>query len=269
MLLPHTSLLPGSWLPPFGGGAHSRVDTTALFTTDDISRWAQAESSQYDGLVAARPFDGRWDEFQSAIDEACSRWPERGLTCTAPSEASRFSAAVVELLSGAGLPDPISRQLHEDACALGRAWKALCPAVRQLSVKLELFGENVCSRWHCDNFVGRGIVSYTGVVGTEYTRKGNVDFWELQHCGNNKCIIRDPKLVESVAVGDLLLIKGTRFPLPHGTARSIKASNALVHKSPEVRFDQQGGVQNRLVLKVDVYELPAASGPARGGDKKP
>ena len=64
-------------------------------------------------------------------------------------------------------------------------------------------------------------------------------------------------------MGDLLLIKGTQFAGAYGGAQG------LVHKSPEVRFDKQGGVQNRLVLKVDVYELPAASGPARGGDKKP
>jgi hypothetical protein len=45
-----------------------------------------------------------------------------------------------------------------------------------------------------------------------------------------------------VAVGDVLLIKGTQFP---------DVRNALVHKSPEKRYDADGNVISRLVLKVD------------------
>jgi len=75
-----------------------------------------------------------------------------------------------------------------------------------------------------------------------------VDIWELEHCGNNDCILRDPNAVEHVAVGDLLLIKGKRFP---------QVSNPLVHKSPEKRYNDRGNVVNRLVLKVDADELPS------------
>ena len=155
---------------------------------------------------------------------------------------------VDKLLVTAGLPDDLGRQIQEDACALGRVWKEICPEVRELDVKLELFGENTCSRWHCDHFVGRGIVSYTGVVGTQYTRTSNVDLWELEHCGNNDCVVRDPEEVESVAVGDFLFIKGTKYP---------RVSNALVHKSPDVRYDEEGNVLNRLVLKVDAKYAPS------------
>ena len=42
---------------------------------------------------------------------------------------------------------------------------AMCPFARELEFKLEVFGENSCSRWHQDKYAGRAIVSYTGHVG--------------------------------------------------------------------------------------------------------
>ena len=114
---------------------------------------------------------------------------------------------------------------------------------RELEFKLEVFGENSCSRWHQDKYAGRAIVSYTGHVGTEYTSHANVDFWELNNCGNNACIIKQPDQVFAVDVGDMLFIKGTLFPW---------GSNGLVHKAPEKRYHSNGNIINRLVLKIDV-----------------
>lgn len=222
--------------------------TPALYIANDLSQWTSPESTMFDGLVVKRPFVGKWDALQCDIDAACSRWGQ-GLGITASSESRQFSAKVHTLLDTAGLPHELSLQLHEDACALGHVWKELCPDVQQFKVKLEIFGENTCQRWHRDHFVGRSIVSYTGAVGTEYTAASNVNFWELEHGGNNDCILHDPENTESVAVGDLLLIKGTKFP---------QVSNPLVHKSPEKRYDHRGNIQNRLILKVDVDELPSA-----------
>ena len=146
----------------------------------------------------------------------------------------------------AGFPPPLAAQLVADALLMGRAWHAICPAADAFDLKLEIFGENTCSRWHQDHFVGRAICTYTGHSGTAYTRDANVDFWELVHCGSNECVIRDPNLVETVGVGDLLLIKGTQFAGAYGGA------NALVHKSPEKRYDASGKIEHRLVLKLDV-----------------
>ena len=86
-------------------------------------------------------------------------------------------------------------------------------------------------------------MSYTGSVGTEYTSHANVDFWELNNCGNNACIIKQPDQVFAVDVGDMLFIKGTLFPW---------GSNGLVHKAPEKRYHSNGNIINRLVLKIDV-----------------
>ena len=137
---------------------------------------------------------------------------------------------------------------------MGKIWGELCPEARELEVKLEIFGENTCARWHQDHFVGRAICSYTGAVGTSYTRSSNVNFWELEHCGNNECIIHDKERIESVAVGDLLMIKGTKYPQ--------LSSTALVHKSPDKRYDAStGAILNRLVLKVDLITPPPPAEP--------
>lgn len=225
----------------------SETRTEALFKADDPSGWNTPESLPFDGFLVKRPFLSKWDALQPDIDDAHARFGKAlgvDASCESPEH---FAFAVDELLSAAALPAELSIQIREDACALGRAWTAICPEIPQASVKLEIFGENTCSRWHCDRFVGRGIVSYTGEVGTAFTKKSNVDLWELKNCGNNDCVIRDPAQIEHVAVGDLLLIKGTKYP---------QCSNALVHKSPEKRYDAQGNVVNRLVLKVDVDALP-------------
>ena len=119
----------------------------------------------------------------------------------------------------------------------------MCSSARKLEVKLEIFGDNLCSRWHRDRFVGRAIVSYTGSIGTEYTRDSNVDFDELENCGNADCLIYDKKEIESIEVGDMLFIKGTEFP---------RGAKGLVHKSPDIVYHPDGRIVNRLVLKVDV-----------------
>jgi len=129
----------------------------ALFTADDTSSWACAESLQFDGYLVKRPFEGKWDDLQSDIDDACSRFEAgRALGVTVAIESPRqFSLAIDRLLAIAALPAPLGHQIHEDACALCHAWTEMCPEIQQLSVKLELFGENTCARWHRDNFIGR------------------------------------------------------------------------------------------------------------------
>merc|ERR1712054_710266 len=95
---------------------------------------------------------------------------------------------------------------------IGPVVAAMLPAAPVLELKLAIFGENSCSRWHQDNYIGRAIVSYTGRSGTDYTRDSNVDFWELHNCGNNDCVIRDANQCFAVGLGDIMLIKGTKYP---------------------------------------------------------
>merc|ERR1719223_2530477 len=102
-----------------------------------------------------------------------------------------------------------------------------------------------CSKCHQDNYVARALVSYNG-CGTEMLRHENVNFWELENCGNNAHIVRDSSEVLSAGTGDILFMKGLKFPAD---------VNGLVHKSPDKRYHADGKIMNRLVLKVDVREL--------------
>ena len=121
---------------------------------------------------------------------------------------------------------------------------SLLPSARTIDIKLEIFGETSCIRWHQDSYVSRAIVSYTGQAGTEYTSAENVDFWELENGGDN--IIKDESKVCAVATGDFFLMKGKSYP---------QGANGIVHKSPENCYHEDGRVVNRLILKVDVPEL--------------
>ena len=62
---------------------------------------------------------------------------------------------------------------------------------------------------------------------------------------------------QQAAVGDILLIKGTKFP---------KVSNALVHKSPAKRYDGAGKILSRVVLKVDVPAIKSEHTADKGAD---
>jgi hypothetical protein len=241
----------------------------ALFITDTLEGWLQSQSENFNGLLAKRPFNGKWDAFQCNIDDACPRFgPELSLERRIANESSEYLATQVpacvdEILAVASLPASLNKQLRSDACAIAKHIASICPSACELEVKLEIFAMSICKRWHQDNYVGRAIVSYTGQTGTEYTRDSNVDFRELRNCGNPDHIIRNPDQIEAVEVGDILFIKGEKYPtsgLPNG-------ATGLVHKSPEKRYHQDGRLVNRLVLKVDVTQLRDTP-PEQGQAKK-
>ena len=235
--------------PGWSPTARHRLSTSPVFVCDKPEQWLQPQSSQYSGLLAKRPFPGRFDPYRAAIDDALERFGDNAQLKTTVHHngvqgdvLTNLQEPLDELLAEAALPAVVSGQLRRDACTMSEVVASLCPSATQLDVKVEIFGENSCSRWHQDQYVGRGIISYTGEVGTDYTSDANVDFWELQNCGNNACIIRDKRQIRSVDVGDFFFIKGTMFP----------GTNGLVHKSPEKTYHADGSIVNRLVLKVDL-----------------
>lgn len=241
----------------------SKASSMPLFVTDSLSNWRSPEGNAHKGLLVRRTFDVPWDGFQYEIDEACSRFGRTlGLTSKVANDGDealpdRLLDSINGILATAELPKALSGQIQRDAVSIGSSVGALCPTARELELKLEIFGENVCARWHKDNFVGRAITSYTGTIGTEYSRDSNINYWELENCGCNDKIIRDTEQIEHVGVGDILFIKGTRFP---------QGANGLVHRSPDKRFHEEDGrIVNRLVLKVDVHsvgEAPTRAAPA-------
>lgn len=225
------------------------VAHSPLFVTPDLDGWLGPPSSHasHNGLLVQRPFLGQWDAYQADIDAADAReCLEMGIIAqvkVSDNFANELQAAIGGILTRAALPPLLSKQIFSDACHIGRALAAMtCTSAGVLEVKLEVAGANICKRWHQDNFVGRALTSYTGVVGTEFTRDENVDFWELNNCGNNDCILRNKDDVETIDVGDIIFMKGKLYP----------GGKALVHRSPAQRFLPDGRVLNRLMLKLDI-----------------
>ena len=250
----------------FSSRGDKSVDRPALFVGDSLDAWLLPEGAAHKGLLVKRSFDGAWDGLVGEIDGATSRFGDKqAIQITVQNAAdkqqleSRMLASVDKLLAVAKFSPKLSDQIRSDACAIGCTVGQLLPMCPELELKLEIFGENVCSRWHQDHFVGRAITSYTGALGTEYTDDSNINFWELKHCGNNECIIYNKEKIKNVAVGDMIFIKGTKCPGVSGSG--------LVHRSPDKRFHEDGRIVNRLVLKVDVmstggkHPLSAAARP--------
>merc|ERR1712205_107439 len=111
----------------------------------------------------------------------------------------------------------------------------------QLMIRLELMSENICARWHLDNYVGRAIVSYN-CSATEYVHDDFVDFKEFENRVANEHVVPDRETICSAGVGSILFIKGKLYP---------NQINSLVHKAPDKLYYQDGSVATRLILKID------------------
>ena len=106
------------------------------------------------------------------------------------------------------LPDDLRNSIRRDAVDIGTVVARLCPWSNTLIFKIEVMGENCCSRWHRDNYCARAIVTYNS-VGTVYAPDDIVNFWELDYCGCNDKIIKDESQVCSVGVADVFFMKGS------------------------------------------------------------
>lgn len=219
---------------------------SSLFRASSLSDWLRPEAAAFPGLhLPRRP---SWPNYQVEIDQVQGDFRAEGDFGALETTVSKveggsgwdFEQAADDLLGRAKLPQDLLSIIKDDICQFGSTVASLCPWSKSFIVKLELMGEDSCPRWHMDSYCGRGIVTYN-LAGTEYATDDIVDFWELEHCGNNDCIIKDKSKIRQVNVGDLLFMKGKNFPGGRG----------LVHRSPDVQY-QNGAVLNRLVLKVDV-----------------
>eukprot|EP00401_Gymnodinium_catenatum_P009252 CAMPEP_0117471454 /NCGR_PEP_ID=MMETSP0784-20121206/7738_1 /TAXON_ID=39447 /ORGANISM="" /LENGTH=296 /DNA_ID=CAMNT_0005265571 /DNA_START=72 /DNA_END=962 /DNA_ORIENTATION=- len=213
-----------------------------------LNAWHSPEADRHQGLLFARSLEPlTWQfvadrllrERSDILDDVIH---QQDINLLIPETLLKRKFQEAAFAVSRGLPPELAELVFQDATAMANASHKLVPGARQLTMKLELFGKNVCARWHQDHYVCRSIVSYNGYA-TEYSADSNIDFQELLYCGNNDHIIRDKSRICSISVGDIMMIKGTLFP---GTAKG------LVHKSPDVRYHDNGDVQPRLVLKVDI-----------------
>lgn len=221
---------------------NSRTIDEVLFRADDFSKLFTPATTLYQGLLVSRPQNP--SRFQSVADSLLDGALGNSQTVDlSPGNLDmRLAGAASALCSNLNLPQELSSTISTDVIRIGQTFARLLPQEPSLVVKLENIGHDNCPRWHQDYYVARAIVSYNG-KGTEYTNDANVDFWELEHCGNNACILRDKSMTRHIGCGDILFMKGLRYPSAH---------NGLVHKSPALEYHATGDVKKRLALKVDV-----------------
>jgi len=214
----------------------------------DLSDWLLPDGRAYQALLVRRPQNP--DAFQQHVDSLAVSGAEhmelsQGMSkarfaLDLPERARRLAALAVQH----GLPEDLGSRIQEDFHQIGMVLAELVPAASKMSLKLEIMGENTCSRWHRDNYVGRAIVTYNA-CGTQYVADDNVNFQHLHHRGCAD-LIRDESQIFSADVGDILFMKGRVYPgMPNG----------LVHRSPPIRwsgYQPKRQVVKRLLLKVDL-----------------
>lgn len=221
----------------------------------DLNDWLLPESCAYNAMLIQRPLDPA--EFQRHVDIVAAsykfgddqslqehiQFPE-GVTkeCLSrelPEKAGRLAALAVEY----GLPEDLGRRIQEDLQQIGMVVAQLAPASKKMSLKLDIMGENSCSKWHRDYYVGRAIVTYNS-VGTEFVADDNCNMEHMGHGCDD--LLRDKSQIFAADVGDILFMKGKNFP---------STPNGLVHRSPPIRWHAGTSpklVMNRLLVKVDV-----------------
>ena len=213
-----------------------------------LSDWLRPEGVKYPAfLLMRKPW---WKDCQEVVDQAAIRgdFGEKDqikvIFSRGGVEGLQDLHEVAEkLLEQLTLPKDLREAVRNDVLDVGATVAGLCPWSRNIDIKLECIGENSCAKWHADNYCARAIVTYNSEA-TLYTPHENVDFWELEKCGCNDKILKDQSKACALGVGDVLFMKGRKFP--HG-------EKGLVHRSPDVQYHENGLVVNRLVLKVDVH----------------
>lgn len=241
-----------------------------LFVADTCQGWIIPENNKYNGLLVKRPLVGI-QPYQPWVDRVGAskafgsydtvEAPNIRLGGSREDLLVQLQSAAAQMLADATekagqtmspedsrMPAELASQLSADVCDIGMAVAALCPASPTLQIKLEVIGENSCARWHRDSYVGRAIVSYTGVDGTLFTPDSNVNEDALElHSGpidtQNRNIIRDQRAVKAAGLGDICFMKGLGYPT---------GAKGLVHKAADKKYHADGGLVYRLALKVDV-----------------
>lgn len=223
----------------------TKATSSTVLVGSTLADFLLPESSLHQALLVERK--PSWKDFQAILDEAVKQGDIREED-QMKIEVKKGSADLAEVgdallkMVRMKLPEDLRSSIRRDVIDIGNVVASLCPWSDTLIFKIEVMGENCCSRWHRDNYCARAIVTYNS-VGTVYAPDDIVNFWELDYCGCNDKIIKDESQVCSVGVADVFFMKGKKFPCgPKG----------LVHKSPEIRHHADGLVVNRLVLKVDV-----------------
>lgn len=226
------------------------------FICNDLDGWLSPESLFYKALLVQRPRSA--EKFQKHVDnlaEAVLRsaaWEagsvQEHIELSPGLSKEKLALDLVEaghrvatIALEHGVPEDLASLIEDDFQQIGMVVAEMAPSATKMSLKLDVMGENICARWHRDHYQGRAVVSYNS-CGTQYVADEYVNHQRLDK-GDKTDLIRDESQIISCAVGDVLFMKGVRFP---------GALNGLIHRSPPKRYHESGQVMNRLLLKVDV-----------------
>lgn len=154
-------------------------------------------------------------------------------------DATEFDPSVLEALSAPEVRD----WLLTDITALAREFAQLTSSAR-FRLAFGPVASDQCRKFHCDFIRVRMITSYLG-PGTEWmpdeaVRREVLDAPPECPEDANREIVRDPSLVRRARAGDVLLLKGERYP----TRRPV------VHRSPPI----EASGQVRVVLALTTFE---------------
>eukprot|EP00941_MAST-03F_sp_MAST-3F-sp1_P006516 g6516.t1 len=154
----------------------------------------------------------------------------------------------------ADIPIEFRSTIRNDAESLAEILTRLCPKVRWLTFQLEIIGNNACSRWHQDNYVGRMIITYVG-PGTWIVADKDVAYDQFRKTLGQSMEVSDPLIVPSfdtihrTKTNSMLLMKGSQWPGISG----VPGHEGLTHKAPNVaKLDDGTPETKRLLLKVDL-----------------
>jgi hypothetical protein len=158
-----------------------------------------------------------------------------------PAHASELDELVAPVRA------PALRQFLRDDMQRLLAQFVRITGTRRVRVVLCTKRTNSCRKFHTDNVRLRLITTYAG-PGTEWPLEHAVDRAAMGlpcACPDeaNHEIVRDPSAIQQTRAGDVLLLKGERWPDAGGA----------VHRSPPI----EGTGQNRLVLSLTTVESGA------------
>jgi hypothetical protein len=233
----------------------------AVIRCDSVRDFLNPECERFKGMAVVR--SPKWDHVQHIFDQLHDYGvfgDEENVNKIIPLVSERPASVQIDAtiryllspLTRLGLPADLAAQIQQDAVEMGSVLAELLPEAAKLVVRLELLRDNICARWHQDNYVARAIVSYN-CSATQYVHDDFVDFQIFDNverereaiCQGKVRVVRDRKAICSAGVGSILLMKGKLFP---------SHVNGLVHKAPEKFYRKDGSIATRLLLKVDVPE---------------
>eukprot|EP00756_Hemistasia_phaeocysticola_P036503 Hpha_TRINITY_DN16646_c0_g1::TRINITY_DN16646_c0_g1_i1::g.179505::m.179505 len=154
----------------------------------------------------------------------------RNLPISGPDDVREASARLV-----ARLPAAFREGVRADAEALATLLMRMCPKAALLQMSLSVVGKNCCGRWHQDNYVGRGIITYAG-PSTWLVDDSVVSFEQFAATVRTPKAFADPRIVpfyhciQMPPTNAVTLMKGNKWPgVPHGMG--------LTHKAPNMKTD--------------------------------